>query len=125
MRFNWKEYYSIAEQLFNNPGQVSSSPEAVYRLVISRAYYSVFVQSRNYLRDVIGLKIPKRDVHRYVSQTFTDSQNQTSIKTGIRLIKLSAYRNLADYEDNLFEAKSVAQKALRLALQVATDLDKL
>ena len=65
MRFDWYEYLVLAWQLLGGRG-FRAIPEALERAAISRAYYAAFIIARNYLQDVQGDQIGRRDAHQYV-----------------------------------------------------------
>lgn len=52
MKFDWSEYFNLAQELAAISSDNFASNEAKLRFAVSRAYYSVFCLSRNYLRDV-------------------------------------------------------------------------
>ncbi|MDF0552110.1 hypothetical protein [Kamptonema sp. UHCC 0994] len=62
MKFNWSEYLALAQQLAGK-SQISATQESRLRSAISRAYYAAFIQARNYLRDTMGLSIPRKNTH--------------------------------------------------------------
>ena len=52
MKFDWSEYFNLAQELAAISSDNFASNKAKLHFAVSRAYYSVFCLSRNYLRDV-------------------------------------------------------------------------
>jgi len=99
MSFDWTEYYRLAQELIGT-STAPASAEAKIRAAISRLYYAAFCKARNYLRDREGLAIPAgARAHRFVRDTFRNSQDRVRQKVGDRLDKLRVHRNHADYDD--------------------------
>lgn len=74
MRFNWSDYFKLAQELVRQSLR-SRIKEAKLRSAISRAYYAAYIKARNHLRDKDGVTIPRRDVHQYVINFFSNSSN--------------------------------------------------
>jgi hypothetical protein len=99
MNFDCVEYYKLAQELAGT-SQTPANAEAKMRAAISRMYYAAFCKARNYLRDREGLAIPPgARTHRFVRDTFRNSQDRIRQKVGDRLDKLRVHRNRADYDD--------------------------
>ena len=126
MKFDWEEYFNLAKELAGTP------EEAKLRSAVSRAYYSAFCLSRNYLRDIEQdprLSHNKTDikVHKYVADEFIHhkSKSKTMIEIGKDLNRLRPRRNKADYEDIIFNLPKEAITALMLAENIISALRKL
>jgi uncharacterized protein (UPF0332 family) len=100
MSFNWSNYLEVAQD-FNRQSRNSSKQEALQRSALSRAYYSVFVTARNYLRDIRhDPNIPRAgEAHIYVASQFHNHPNPTFQEIGSALTSLRRERNKADYDD--------------------------
>lgn len=130
MKFDWSEYFKLAQELAAMSGDSAASQEAKLRSAISRAYYSVFCIARNYLRDVE--KDPRLsrnktfDVneHRYVADEFTYhlSKSRKMQDIGRDLARLRKIRNKADYADIIFGLQGESNKAFNLAQIIMTAL---
>lgn len=108
MKFDWLSYLEVAETLYNevistsNQANSASINEAKIRSCISRAYYSAFCLTRNYLRDFEGysnLKTLKFSVHEYVIEELRNSKKRDFNNLGIILDRLREYRVEVDYQD--------------------------
>jgi uncharacterized protein (UPF0332 family) len=73
MSFNWSEYLSLAHDLAGQSA-FHYSVEAKTRSAVSRAYYSVFIQARNFLRDRENYLSPRTtSIHNDVIEKFRTS----------------------------------------------------
>ena len=135
MKFDWSNYLEVAETLYNEvistSIQVNSASinEAKVRSCISRAYYSAFCLTRNYLRDFEGysnLKTLKFNVHNYVIEELRNSKKRDFNKLGIILERLRLLRVEVDYQDMVsFNLIPKAKQALKDAKKVVQLLQKL
>jgi len=135
MKFDWSNYLEVAETLYNEvistSIQVNSASinEAKVRSCISRAYYSAFCLTRNYLRDFEGysnLKTLKFSVHNYVIEELGNSKKRDFNKLRIILERLREYRVEVDYQDMVsFNLISKAKIAIVDAKKVVQLLQKL
>ncbi|HLP91467.1 MAG TPA: HEPN domain-containing protein [Nostocaceae cyanobacterium] len=136
MNFDWSSYLEIAQILYDevintsNQENSASIKEAKIRSAISRAYYSAFCLTRNYLRDFEGytdLATRTKGVHEYVISELQNSTQQDFINLGNYLDRLRSLRVEADYKDNagvnLLIAK--AKIALKDAKKVVDLIEKL
>ena len=134
MKFDWSNYLEVAETLYNEvistSIQVNSASinEAKIRSCISRAYYSAFCLTRNYLRDFEGysnLKTLKFSVHNYVIEELGNSKKRDFNKLRIILERLREYRVEVDYQDMVsFNLISKAKIAIVDAKKVVQLLQK-
>ena len=135
MKFDWSNYLEVAETLYNevistsNQANSASINEAKVRSCISRAYYSAFCLTRNYLRDFEGysnLKTLKFSVHNYVIEELRDSKKHDFNKLGNILDRLRLLRVEVDYQDMVsFNLISKAKIAIVDAKKVVQLLQKL
>lgn len=134
MKFDWSNYLEVAETLYNevistsNQANSASINEAKVRSCISRAYYSAFCLTRNYLRDFEGysnLKTLKFSVHEYVIEELRNSKKRDFKNLGIILERLREYRVEVDYQDMVsFNLISKAKIAIVDAKKVVQLLQK-
>lgn len=133
MKFDWSEYFKLAQELAAMSGDSAASQEARLRSAISRAYYSVFCIARNYLRDVEGnTRISRNKTfdlneHQYVAEEFVfhPSKQKRMTRIGRNLRYLRQIRNKADYADRIFNLPSDAKDALKTAEKVMKALSEL
>ncbi len=125
MSFDWLAYLNLAQEL---AGQATSrsNREAKLRSAISRAYYSVFCQARNHLRDKEGHSIPfGMNPHEYVRDQFVKSADKARKGVGVNLNRLRIDRNKADYDDTVAGLSATTKKSLRRAKQIISQLRSL
>ncbi len=97
MSFDWRLYIKLADELINFH-RTKSLAESYWRSAISRAYYGVFCLSRNFLISK-GIRIPRKNVHRFVIEKYKNSLDQVEKKIGVQLDRLRKDRVDADYDD--------------------------
>lgn len=97
MSFDWRLYIKLADELINFH-RTKSLAESYWRSAISRAYYGVFCLSRNFLISK-GIRIPRKNVHRFVIEKYKNSPDQVEKKIGVELDRLRKDRVDADYDD--------------------------
>lgn len=132
MKFDWSEYFNLAQELAAI-SENSASSEAKLRSAVSRAYYSVFCLSRNYLRDVEkDPRLSRRNIsdlneHQYVAEEFIfhKSKNPKIIKIGENLSRLRELRNKADYADTMFSLQKDVKYALKITENIISTLSDL
>jgi hypothetical protein len=125
MNFDWVEYYKLAQELAGT-SQTPANAEAKMRAAISRMYYAASCQARNYLRDRKGLTISAgARAHRFVRDTFRNSQDRMRQKVGDRLDKLRVHRNRADYDDVFHSLALLVRANLTWAQIVILTIDQL
>ncbi|MGH7596122.1 MAG: hypothetical protein ACREOI_07195 [bacterium] len=125
MSFDWTEYYTLAQELIGT-STAPANTEAKMRAAISRLYYAAFCRARNYLRDHEGLAIPAGSrAHRFVRDTFRNSQDRIRQKVGDRLDKLRVHRNRADYDDAFNSLELFVRANLTWAQIVILTIDRL
>ncbi|CBN56323.1 MULTISPECIES: HEPN domain-containing protein [Kamptonema] len=134
MRFNWSEYFNLAQELAAiSSTNSAANQEAKLRSAVSRAYYAVFCLARNYLRDVeqdprlSSNKTYDINDHQYVAEEFIFNQlkSQKITEIGRDLTRLRKMRNKADYEDTIFNLQTEVKKALNLAQNIMKTLTEL
>jgi len=125
MSFDWTEYYRLAQELIGT-STTPANAEAKMRAAISRLYYAAFCRARNYLRDREGLIIPTgARAHRFVRDTFRNSQDRLRQKIGDKLDKMRVHRNRADYDDIFGSLADLARVNLTWAQIIILTIDQL
>jgi len=133
MKFDWSEYFNLAQELAAISSDNFASNEAKLRFAVSRAYYSVFCLSRNYSRDVEkDPRLSRRNSfdinqHQYVAEEFIfhKSKNPKIIKIGENLSRLRELRNKADYSDTMFSLQKDVKYALKITENIISALSDL
>ena len=133
MKFDWSEYFNLVQELAAISSDNFASNEAKLRFAVSRAYYSVFCLSRNYLRDVEkDPRLSRRNSfdinqHQYVAKEFIfhKSKNPKIIKIGENLSRLRELRNKADYSDTMFSLQKDVKYALKITENIISALSDL
>lgn len=126
MSFDWKSYYTLAQQWYQIAAQVSApDKEAYYRCSISRAYYAAYCLARNF-----AIKVDKQsfgsDDHQKVKNHFKNHSDEIRKTIGNKLNTTRDDRNLADYEEVLYEGPQLkAGKTLKRTREIITLLDQL
>jgi uncharacterized protein (UPF0332 family) len=124
MSFDWLTYLALAEYMNEN---VSKFPEeeACYRSVVSRAYYSVYCLTRNYIRDSDNVTFSSND-HQALQDYLIQHSHKPRKKLGKQLRDLHQHRKKADYDDDLIEQPvNKASIALTYAKKIARGLAEL
>jgi hypothetical protein len=124
MSFDWSEYLILAEHMMGKIGEFPDQ-EAVYRSIISRAYYAVFCLIRNYVRDVDHKEFHGND-HQALQKYLMVHAHQPRRRLGNQLQDLHQHRIKADYHDNLDESASgKASRAITMASNIKQGLAQL
>ena len=98
--FDWSHYLDLACELAKCRSD-DALVEAKQRCAVSRAYYSVLIRARNYLRRKDGIRAPRLDTHAFVIDKYRSSDAQDRRDIADNLNELRKYRTLADYEDSV------------------------
>lgn len=118
------KYLTLAEYLTGYT-EMEPGEEAIYRAAISRAYYSVFCYSRNYLlknglltEEDLRRRGELEGSHRIVINVYLFGESRQLKKIGSDLNKLRRYRVKADYDDVYENFKNDLETALSTAKKV-------
>lgn len=114
MSFNWLDYLKLSDDLLNS----RPATEAKNRCSISRAYYSIFCFTRNFLKDE-GILLPNKSQHEALFRLykFDKNMNNMNISIGTDLERLRDLRTEADYYDTFTSGNLEKQNdyAIKLA----------
>lgn len=127
MTFDWIDYYNLAENSYNFACGNNTSctiKEAYYRNSISRAYYAVFCQIRNFVKDKYDEEF-YGDAHKKLQTYLTHQTDPIKKRIGNQLNLLHQDRKRADYDNELKAPNYAAQKALKQANRIMENLKKL
>lgn len=116
MAFTWADYLTVATTL-NAAGD-----EASLRAAVSRAYYAVFGEARDFLEAERGKPFPDDSVHKSVSDCLDASGVTARQLFGSNLRQLKSQRVRADYKAKQPVDARYSAKALADASQLLTDL---
>ena len=118
MSFDWSQYLILAKELSTSTA-LSCSEEALKRCAISRAYYSVLIQSRSKMAARLGVRPPKWGTHGWTLDRLRLDGDRHLKQIGIELGRIKKKREKADYEDDI----SNISKELDYTLQVADKIE--
>ena len=119
MPFDWNDYYSLAVDLRASPN------EDCLRSAISRVYYSVYCQARNYLIAQCGLVIRDNNSVHSVVWNFYKTRGGTFSAIGLTGRKLHSNRVDADYKDELERLDDLVEESFQFADKVLSYLAQL
>lgn len=95
MAFKWAQYLTVADKL------ISMGDEASCRASVSRAYYAVYGEAKEFLVWE-GAQLPKHgSVHAAVIEKFTKSKSLNRRDLGFKMNKLKWQRVQADYKSDV------------------------
>ncbi len=118
MPFDWKTYQDLAEELRLRDDEASK------RSAISRLYYSVFHQSKNFLIDIEDYDYSEnKEPHAQVWNEFI-RKGKTFKSIGENGKRLRNIRNDADYKDEIIRLDDVLETSFRTANNVLTYLQQ-
>jgi len=116
--FDPHEFYKISKHLYEN----FDSNEALLRTIIGRAYYSVYLACREWLRENFNINVNKEAKKRKISVHFIlidliyEKRREGYFVDFIR--ELKEKRESSDYELKIHIAKEDAERAIYLAESV-------
>jgi uncharacterized protein (UPF0332 family) len=118
MNFQWADFLALATEWVNNPTS-SSYPQALYRSVISRAYYAVY-HSAEELAYTLGLQFTSSASDHFRLRKFYENRGRVAKQLSLFLYDLYRLRISADYvldveDDVARDPQRAAQRALEAA----------
>jgi uncharacterized protein (UPF0332 family) len=126
MKFNWREYFNLAQELTGQTTTTLAGQEARQRAALSRAYYAAFCEARNHLRDKEGHSLPAGgQIHVYVRDQFLNSMDPVRNRIGHDLNRLRIDRNKVDYDDLVPTLNAMTARNMTFAQRVLSELAKL
>ena len=118
MPFDWTEYARLAGELRTR------GDEASLRTAISRAYYSVYHQARDYLL-AEGIQLSKYDSsHKVVWNGYTRIGGTSCRAVGLNGERLNDNRTRADYDDEVRNIESLVEETLSVAEKILVYLEQ-
>ena len=113
--FDWEEYIELAKKLQQNPIPNALYHTALYRAIVSRAYYGAFMYSRRRAERIMGA-FSGVNIHEQVIEYYIHSESKNHRKAGTFLKVLKDKRVECDYFDHLTEdPKRMADISIKLA----------
>lgn len=121
MNFGWKDFLLLATEWIDN-ATGSNYPEALYRSVISRAYYAAYHTAYELALN-LGMQPTSSASDHYRVRKFFENRGRLARQLSHRLYDLYDLRITADYEisaDNPIanNAQAAAQRAIETASKV-------
>lgn len=120
--FNWEHFIHLSKELLSKDVQ---HKEALYRTVVSRAYYGVFKQIEDKLIELEGnkgLRIPDKDMngrklgsHERIIFYLKRCEKDKFKELGVKLDDLKRRRYVADYNRDKTISEEDAEKSLEEA----------
>jgi len=117
MPFNWADYGRLAEELRTR------GDEASLRTAISRAYYSVFHEARDYLL-AEGFPLSTSDSSHKVVWNGYRNLGGSCRAVGVNGDRLHSNRRQADYDDSLGDIDVLVEETLRVAEHIRVYLEQ-
>lgn len=116
MSFDWKEYFTVAQEL------AKKDKEGYFRSAISRAYYGAFCLARNKkgYKNYTG-----SDVHSKVIEAFKTEKDKNLREIGAKLDMLRRQRNLADYNEDIKICQKLTTRMLIIAEKIIELIEKI
>ena len=102
MIFEFKKFYDVGTHLKNY-----SNEEEYQRSSISRYYYSVFHQAKEYYETSFRRILPSNNIHSELIKELENSPFEEENKLGQKIRKLRNDRNYADYNDKKLRKNQV------------------
>ena len=128
MNFAWHEYLALADEWANSPNS-SHYPQALYRSIISRAYYAVYHRAEE-LALALGVQSTASASDHYRVRTFFAERGRVARQLSLLLRDLYHLRIGADYvidEDHIVtsDAQTAAQQAINMAHKALSMIEHL
>lgn len=126
MKFDWKEFLSVAKENFmrcQNLQTVDMRAEALCRTAISRAYYAAFHEAKSF----VDFEVQTGGAHEKVIKALRASDDKNTRRIGNDLDKLRKLRIRADYDGERYAPRGYADNAvadLQLAISYAETILK-
>lgn len=118
MSFDWNEYAKLAEELRER------NSEASLRSAVSRIYYSIYHNARDYLLDQ-GVPLSTSDSsHKIVWNEYKGMGGRSCRAVGMNGDRLWDNRKKADYENEVKDIKQLVNESFLIATHILTYLEQ-
>lgn len=111
MNFRWEEYLVLAKELSRKGG------EAATRAAISRAYYAAYHTARRHKGSKTAVAT-RGGPHVAVWQALSQCGNTSWRRAGNQGNEIRAYRQRADYDDDVPGLTALMNRTLKLAEEI-------
>lgn len=118
--FDWEEFLEFAEEQVRGRGNPAAD-----RSAISRAYYAVFHEAKNYYVQRGGRLTYLGDDHGIVARWFRESKVRDQRRIGFWIQELREKRRDADYEDRFVDLSREAQARVVRAREALDAINRL
>ena len=118
MSFDWNGYYLLAVGLRN------SADESSLRSAISRVYYSVYCQARNFLIDRGQIANRYDNSHKHLWNHYRNG-GRTSKSIGFNDGRLHENRKAADYENDVQKLNELVDESFQYADKILLYLNQM
>ena len=119
MAFDWSGYLDLAEDL------AARTDEAAQRSAVSRAYYAALGKARELLEHEGRTLTSAENVHYFVWQAFSDSEDDRRYYISVDGNWLRRNRNAADYDPLMADPHGRAAQAVRKARSLLAALERI
>lgn len=120
MSFAWKEYLLLSQKIYRGREELGYE-EAIYRCVVSRAYYSAFCGSRNFARDHLAYVPSNTAQDQMTIRDYFRGRGRNDIAD--KLWDLLKWRRKCDYEDEVQNIDILTKNAIKRAFEIFNHLD--
>ena len=117
MPFDWTEYSKLAEELRKQDN------EASLRTAISRIYYSIYHEARNYLKNE-GIPLSTSDSSHKVVWNGYKEMGKTCRSVGINGERLLDNRRKADYESEIDDISRLVDESFMTSRNILVYLEQ-
>jgi uncharacterized protein (UPF0332 family) len=117
MHFDWTEYARLSEELSKR------DDEASQRTAISRLYYSIYHQARDYLREE-GIPLSTGDSSHKIVWNGYRNMGKSCKAVGVNGDRMHDYRRKADYEGEVQDLVELVQSSFIIARNILAYLEQ-
>jgi hypothetical protein len=120
MPFDWKEYLLLSQEIYRSRDRIGHN-EAIFRCVVSRAYYAAFCGSR-YFAKIHQKYVPSNSAidHIKIRDHF---RNRGRNDVASKLEELKKWRTKCDYNDDVRNIEIMTKQAIKTAFEIFNHLD--
>jgi uncharacterized protein (UPF0332 family) len=122
-----REFHDFAKQLLRTTNAFRNEPATV-RSAVSRAYYSLFLSSRDFLREINRpISATGKSDHQHVADQLQRIEDRELMKVGSALTRYRKKRNSADYSMSDLQSEKVTEANIAIAdiERMLENLDKI
>jgi uncharacterized protein (UPF0332 family) len=127
MTFNWKDYLTFAENIYDAP-ELPGPREAALRAAVSRAYYAAFCASVEFGQSIGFYPSKNGEDHESIRKFFREMkpESSTAQRISVQLNRLHDNRKKADYRNTMGQKPEViAYYSIHMAREIFQFLEEL